>query len=338
MPLPKTNATPPFNVTRAGHAVMRVKDLAASKAFYCEVIGLIVSDETADTVWLRGVEESAHHSLVLKRTMGEPCAERIGLRVASDEELERAKAYFDGKGIASSFVEVAHQGPTLHVSDAAGVPLEFVARMYPTQPRHHHHPHVQKGAAALRLDHFQLLAPDVETAGRFYTDIGFRTSSYFVQKAQPDKPLGMFMYRKQNPHDVVFLTRPGPVLHHFAYIVAEPSHIFRALDWSASIGLFGIIERGPGRHGQGHQLYAYMRDPDGHRVEILPPPIQMGDVDDAPEMHDRPGSGSWEQPPPKSWLFEASRFADVPVTGTLGETGFFSLEDFLEEKARKRGA
>jgi len=333
MSLPTTNFSPPFDITRSGHIVLRARDLSASKAFYTEVIGLLVTDETADTVWLRGVEESAHHSLVLKRTDGEALCERVGLRVRTDEDLERAKAHFDRVGIDARFVEVAHQGATLQFSDPNGVPLELVARMHPRQPRHHHQPNLHKGAGALRLDHFQMLTPDVVKAGQFYADLGFRVSDYFVA-SDGETPLGLFMYRKNNPHDLVFLTRPGPVMHHVAYIVPDPSHIFRALDWSAAGGQFGSLGRGPGRHGQGHSLYAYLRDPDGHRIEILPPAIQHGDIDDEPVKHDRPGSGAWELPPPKSWLFEAKPFVDVPITGELGETGFFSLEDYL---ARKNG-
>ena len=56
--IPKTNFNPPFNITRASHLVFTVRDLAASRDFYTEVMGLIVSDEDADTLWLRGVEES----------------------------------------------------------------------------------------------------------------------------------------------------------------------------------------------------------------------------------------------------------------------------------------
>ena len=65
MPIPKTNFHPPFNITRASHLVFTARDLAKSRAFYIEVMGLIVSDEDANTLWLRGVEERAHHSLTL---------------------------------------------------------------------------------------------------------------------------------------------------------------------------------------------------------------------------------------------------------------------------------
>ena len=60
--LPNTNFNPPFNITRASHLIFTARDLARSREFYTEVLGLIVSDEDADTIWLRGVEEIGHHS------------------------------------------------------------------------------------------------------------------------------------------------------------------------------------------------------------------------------------------------------------------------------------
>ena len=129
MIIPQTNFNPPFNITRASHLVFTARDLAASRDFYVEVMGLIVSDEDADTIWLRGVEERCHHSLTLKRTSGQPLCERVGFRVFTDEDLDKAKAHFDRSGIAATFVEVAFQGRTLHFNDPAGTPVELVARM-----------------------------------------------------------------------------------------------------------------------------------------------------------------------------------------------------------------
>ncbi len=94
MSLPQTAFPPPFQVTRASHAVIAVSDLAKSRAFYVDGIGLVASDETRDAIYLRGVEEAAHHSLVLKRASGAPVAERVGLRVYTEEDLDRAKAHF----------------------------------------------------------------------------------------------------------------------------------------------------------------------------------------------------------------------------------------------------
>ena len=332
MSVPATNFSPPFNVTRAGHIVLTSANIDESRRFYTEVIGLEVTHETSDEVFLRGMEESCHHSLVLRRADGKPVCERLGFRVFRDADLDLAKAYFDGAGIASEWVERDFQGRTLHVSDHSGIPLELVASM-PTLPRLHDKPHLHRGAGALRYDHIQCLAPDVAEAGRFYTDIGFRVSDYFVDKETDEEPLGLFLYRKNNPHDIVFLKRAGPVLHHFAYIVPEASHLFRALDVAGAIGFSKSLERGPGRHGQGHAFYVYFRDPDGHRVEILPPPIQLIDFDDGPVKWHSGNRMTWDLPPSRRWLNEVTPFKDVAPRKTDKDLKIFSLEDFLAAQA-----
>jgi catechol 2,3-dioxygenase len=328
MPIPKTNFSPPFNITRASHVVLTVRDLTISRQFYTEVIGLVVTHESESEAYLRGVEEACHHSLVLRKASGTPACEMIGFRVFQDDDLDRAKNYFDGAGVVCQWAERPFQGRTLQLRDSAGMPIELCATM-PTQPRLHDKPHLQRGAGALRYDHVQCLAPDVAAAGRFYTDLGFRISDYFVDKPEDDDPLGLFMFRKNNPHDLVFLTRPGPQLHHFAYIVAEIHHLFRALDTAGAIGFERNLERGPGRHGQGHVFYVYFRDPDGHRVEILPPPIQIIDLDDEPMRWNSGNRFTWDLPPPKKWLYEATPFLDTPVHAPKTEQKLYSLEDFL---------
>src|SRR5689334_14991570 len=145
--LPSTNRAPPFNITRASHLVLTSRDLAKARDFYTEVIGLKIADESATTIYFRGIEERAHHSLTLKRTKDEPGCERVGFRVFEEEDLEKAKAHFDRNGFAAKFVNVPFQGRTLHVTDAVGTPLEFCARMK-TQPRVQTRTHEHKGAGA----------------------------------------------------------------------------------------------------------------------------------------------------------------------------------------------
>ena len=328
MPVPTTNLAPPFNVTRAGHIVLTARDLDASRAFYTEVIGLLVTHEGDGEIYLRGVEETCHHSLILRRADGAPACETLGFRVFQDEDLDRAKRYFDGNGMQPRWIQRPFQGRTLALRDLAGMPIEFCATM-PTQPRLHDKPHLQHGAGALRFDHVQCLVPDVAGAAQFYTALGFRISDYFVDRPEDDTPLGLFMFRKNNPHDLVLLTRPGPRMHHFGYIVGEIHHLFRALDTAGAIGFARNFERGPGRHGQGHVFYVYFRDPDGHRVEILPPPIQVIDLDDVPTRWHSGNRFTWDLPPPKKWLYEATPFAGAAMRDPKSMERLFSLEDFL---------
>jgi hypothetical protein len=61
MKLPEVVYKPRFAITRASHVVIRVRDLQASRAFYVDLLGFVVSDERRDVIWLRGLEEGCHH-------------------------------------------------------------------------------------------------------------------------------------------------------------------------------------------------------------------------------------------------------------------------------------
>lgn len=330
---PETNFAPPFNVTRASHISLTVPDLDEARRFYEEVIGLVVSDSDADTVFLRGVEEIAHHSLTLKRAADGPVCEACGFRVATEDDLDRAMAHLTDNGTAAEWVERPFEQRTLRVTDDTGMPIEFVARME-TRPRSHMNIERHRGAGALRFDHFQCLVHDVAEAGRFYTDIGFRVSDYFTDDAFDGKIFGLFLFRKSNPHDLVLLTRGGPKMHHFAYVVPDAQTLFRACDVAGNIGYGDTIERGLGRHGQGHQLFVYFRDPAGHRVEILPPPIQIIDLEDEPVNWEQKERFTWGWPPPRGWIEEASDFRGVTLTEPPVQQEMMTLETYLARQKR----
>src|SRR5689334_20831876 len=104
MAIPKSTYPPPFNVTRASHVVITSRDLGASRAFYVDMLGLVVSDEDTDTLYLRGLEEACHHSLVIKRADTAVC-ERIGMRVYSEPELDAAVEFLSRRSMPHRFVE-----------------------------------------------------------------------------------------------------------------------------------------------------------------------------------------------------------------------------------------
>lgn len=332
MTIPKSNLHPPFNVTRASHVVLTTSDLSASRTFYSEVIGLAVSDEDADTVYLRGVEEICHHSLVLRRSDEKPTCEAVGYRVLEDADLDRAKDYFDARGIETNWVDRPFEERTLRVIDANRIPIEFCARME-TRKRFHVAYERQKGAGALRFDHFQFVVPDVMAAAQFYTEIGFRISDYFTDDRFGDHVFGVFLFRKNNPHDTVFLTRAGPRVHHFGYIVPEVANLHRACDIAGNLGFGDNIEHGPGRHGQGHAHYVYYRDPAGHRVETLTHPIQIIDLEDEPVRWEQKERFQWGRPPPRSWLQEATEFAGVALIEPKVQQPLVALEGPLDKPA-----
>jgi catechol 2,3-dioxygenase len=310
MPIPPTNFEPPFNVTRSSHITLTVRDVAKSRDFYTEILGLIVSDEDTNTVYLRGVEERCHHSITLKRTTGRPVCERVGFRVFTEADIEKAKRHFDNIGIPAKWVEVPYQTRTLLVHDKSGTPLEFCVSME-NRPRMHTAFTQHRGARAMRLDHYQVLVPTPENTAAFYTDLGFRISDYICVNGREDDVTGIFLHRKDNPWDIVFLRRYGPRFHHVGLVVEAISDMYRACDVAGSLGLAESLEHGPGRHGHQHSYYAYFRDPDGHRTELLLPAIQVTDIEDTPVRRTVvPGCNTnmWGDPPPTSWVEEAASF------------------------------
>jgi catechol 2,3-dioxygenase len=329
MSIPKTVYNPPFNVTRASHSVLTVKDLAKSRNFYVDLIGFIVSDEDKDAIYLRGVAEACHHSLVLKRARGEPESERVGMRVFTEEDLEKAKSFFEKAGLPAKWVEVPYQGRTLHASDASGAPIEFCATM-DLKPRlvvsfaHHH------GAVPQRLDHFQLLVPDVQKACEFWMSMGFRLSEYISPDGSDDL-LFVFLQRKGNPHDIVFAPGLGPRLHHAAFAIPESYQFFYVCDLAAEMGYAANVEFGPGRHGPGHALFVYMRDPDGHRIELFNTHYQVMDIENEPVRWDASQSAKrrWMLPARLQWYTEASRFAGVEPREPAKKGDPMSLEKFI---------
>lgn len=52
-----------------------------------------MTEETADIIYLRGLEERNHHSLVLKKA-DIAVAEVVGFLVFHDDDLDKAKAFF----------------------------------------------------------------------------------------------------------------------------------------------------------------------------------------------------------------------------------------------------
>src|SRR5579875_2191957 len=125
MGVPPLVLDPPFRITRASHVVLTVRDLAASRRFYTEVVGLAVTAEEDGTLYLRGMEEAAHHCLVLRQSAGPVGCATLGMRVQTDDDLDSARTWFTERGCPAAWAEVPHQGRTLRVQDPFGLKVEF---------------------------------------------------------------------------------------------------------------------------------------------------------------------------------------------------------------------
>lgn len=308
MPVPPPNLNPPFNIVRLSHAELRVTDLAWSRAYYVDLLGLQVTHEEAGALYLRAMEERGHHCLILRQAQ-EASVGSLGFKLWSEEDMDRAAAWFGGQGLPVAWVERPFMGRVLAARDPWGVPLEFYVQMDRLLPIHQKYA-LYRGVKPLRIDHFNLFSPDVDKAVLFYGAMGFRLTEYTADE-ETGRTWAAWMHRKGGVHDVAFTNGTGPRLHHMAFWVPTPLNIIDLLDLMSTSGYLANIERGPGRHGISNAFFLYIRDRDGHRTEIYCSDYQTTDPDLEPikwDLKDPQRQTLWGAPAPRTWFELGSVF------------------------------
>jgi catechol 2,3-dioxygenase len=296
-------------VVRAGHVVLYVTDLARSREFYEGFLGLQPVHATADAAYLRGYEER-EWSLKLQRNSW-PGLKHLAFKVWEEEDLERAVALARELGLPWREEEEFDRPRMVRLQDPFGFPVVFYRRAgrYPSLLQAYHQ---YRGPAPQRLDHFNLFCPHVPPALKYYTErLGFRLTEYTVD--HQERVWAAWLQRKGNVHDVALTTGQGPRLHHFAYWVPDPLSVLRAADALGGAGRVEAIERGPGRHGISNAMFLYLRDPDGHRVELYTGDYLAVDPEFEPvrwDLDDPRRQTLWGHRAPDSWFQEGSPVED----------------------------
>ena len=148
----------------------------------------------------------------------------------------------------------------------------------------------------------------------YYTKLGFGLSET-IEDFDDGTLFAAWMFRKQTVHDVAFTLGSGPMIHHIAFAVPESHNIFSLCDTIGALDLqASVIERGPGRHGVSNAFYLYMRDPDGHRVEIYTTDYFTGDPGHEPirwDVHDERRRDFWGNAVVPSWYLGAACMLDL---------------------------
>jgi catechol 2,3-dioxygenase len=292
-----------------------VRDLARSRAFYVDCLGYRVSGEEPGALYLRAAEERNHHSIVLREAKA-PAAHTIGFKLASEDDLDRAAEWFARRNLPTAFPDVPFQGRTLRTADTTGMPLEFYFKMVQGERMLQRYAAYQ-GARIQRIDHINCFTPDVQASYDFYTELGFRLTEYTETDDSRDPKLwAVWLHRKGNVHDLAFTNGAGPRLHHIGVWTASSLDILHICDVMATSGYLANMERGPGRHGISNAFFLYIRDPDGHRIELFTSDYLTVDPDLEPlrwSLTDPQRQTLWGQPAPKSWFEEGTEFAQAAV-------------------------
>lgn len=303
---------PAFDILRAGHIEYLVRDLKEARRFYVDTLGFVVTDFDSSHLYLRGLEDRHHHCLTLTESE-EPGVGHLAFRVRREEDLEAIEAALRKHGSAPRRVEKgeeAGQGRALRAQDPLGFPVEFYHEMEPKEwllRRFQEY----RGGRVMRLDHFNVLVPDVSPAYDWYSAaLGFECTEITETDDAEPRVWAAWLRRKHTCHDIALTTGTGPRVHHAGFSVMDRNAIMDCADILAASGYLSSMERGPGRHGISNAFFLYLRDPDGNRLELYTGDYLSADPDWEPirwRLNDPQRQTFWGAPTPVSWFNEAMR-------------------------------
>jgi catechol 2,3-dioxygenase-like lactoylglutathione lyase family enzyme len=289
-------------VRRISHVTYETPDLARQIDYYTQVIGLALVAREQDRAIL--TTRLGEEVLVLEAGASARCG-RLAFQLGPDDDLTQVAAQLRAKGIGST---LRHDitpaiAQALVLEDPKGTPVELFARCRPAPARE------TPGVSPMKLGHLAHVVPDAKAITDFYVEnLGFRVSDWMEN---------FFSFLRCGPdhHTVNFRTGDKNFMHHIAFELRDWAHLGLACE------TLGRHKRpilwGPLRHGIGHNLAIYHRDPDDHIVEFYAELDQMkseelGYFDPRPWHEDRPqrpkvwkredGAMVWGVPPAPDYL------------------------------------
>jgi catechol-2,3-dioxygenase len=297
-----------IQVRRLGHATFETPDVERQADYYAEVIGLQVQRDGKRAILSSALGEE---TVVFKPGPSPRCT-NIALQVAPDTELSRIEVALREHGAKAERRSDISPGlsAAMVFTDPKGTEIELFtnAKLGEARP--------VRGVAPHKLGHVAFLVPDAKAITDFYTKaLGFRVSDWIED---------YFSFLRCGPdhHTLNFISGTGTFMHHQAFQLNDWGHMQRACDILAQHKRTLIW--GPGRHGVGHNVFVYHRDPDDHIIELFAEMDQMNDeslgyFEPRPWHHDRPqrpkvwerkyAAMTWGPPPTADFLRNQSRTA-----------------------------
>ena len=244
-----------IRVTKIAHASYETPDLDQQVEYYTDVMGLSLVAKEKDTAYLASTVD--HHSIVLRRGPQAQCV-RLGFQIPIEADLDA----FDKQVSAHGVKTARKKDPEPSISEAVtfedvkGTVMEVFKR-----DAFSHQKFQQKGVVPFKLGHVAFHCVDVKKVTKFYCDVlGFRESDWMGD---------FFSFLRCGPdHHTINLMGTGSNRHfHTAFELRDWSHMHDACDF-LSVNGYKLIW-GPGRHGIGHNLFAYHRAPNGLITETF---------------------------------------------------------------------
>lgn len=282
-----------IRITRIGHLALASPDVDRLVSYYTDVLGFELAARGDDGAAFL-TPELVHHAVTVV-----PAKERglDHLAFQIENSLDEAREQLAAAGIAAEVRSDSEPGipELLEIHDLDGNRLQLYAEIESRDTL---------GADGIRpqkLGHVCYFVSDVQQTTEFYETLGFRWSDWMGD-------FFVFLRCNSDHHSLNLLrSENGRRLHHIGYELHDWAHVQLACDLLARNDY--PLVWGPGRHGPGHNLFTYHRDPDGNVVELFCEldvmlDESLGYFDPRPWHHDFPQRPKvWTPGPrvPNSW-------------------------------------
>lgn len=252
---------------RLGYVILNVSDLAVSKPFYRDVVGLNLVAETESQAYF-GIADD-RPSVVL--TPGVPGVKRVGWEMNSDEDLSLLANRFEQLGVPVE-PSPAKDHAALGIARGICVDQPHCHAKFEFYVADHDRPYRPSLTLPViqRLGHVVLAAPDFDGFEAWMIEVcGFAVSDRVAGRTS-------LMRCPPNPYHHSFGVGHSevPKFHHLNFMVGSLDDVGRAFNLLKSKGVRIVF--GPGRHPTSNSVFLYFHDPDGltlefsHGMELFP--------------------------------------------------------------------
>ena len=292
-----------IKVTRIGHATFQTPDVARQIAYFTDIVGLVLEERDGDRAYLA----TRLGDLVVQLEKGAaPRCARISFQVAPETDFADLRRGLEAEGVRCDLRADPSPGiaQALTFADPKGTLIEVFTTARPFERKT-----PPSGVGPLKLGHLAFCVDDPKAFADFYGRVlGFRVSDWIED---------WFVFMRCGPdhHTVNFVQGKTTRMHHIAFELKDWAHVLTACDYLGSKDI--PIIWGPGRHGPGHNIFTYHRNPDDQIIELFTELDKMMDeslgyFDPRPWHRDRPqrpkvwGPGAprdiWGPPPTRDYI------------------------------------
>ena len=252
-----------IKVKRLGYATFQTTDLDRQIGYYHQVVGLNLVAREADRACL--ASRMGQLAIVLEKSSIDRCT-GLGFEIAEDNDFAAAarKLFDDGVSCQSQTDPLPGVSRLLSFKDPKATTIELFTRW-----NHLDVPAEDAGVGAFKLGHIAFFCPEPQKMVEFYGKVlGFKLSDWIGDYFA-------FMRCGIDHHAVNFLRGPSTDMQHIAFELRDQSHLIQACDL---LGRKKIeILWGPVRHGPGHNVATYHRNPGDQIVELFCDMDRIGD-------------------------------------------------------------